>query len=291
VIRPRSSTALIEASPSWRGPISADADTSVVITDVGLPAQPYASMFAPLSAYGAEFVKYVEEPVVPTRTVTCRYSTEADWLIVVSPTLRLTTEMVHPEVLNIGRIESLWNSCSTTFRIVELTAAAQPFDMPPGILNSTDAYLGISPVVEAKLAELFAQARHSWFEDGVESEFSRAFSTLIHLYGDTAVSAVETFLSSPVTNVEVTIEAAHSLGEVEHPPSLRYRRSLLERLLLSTHSVRLRHGAAAGLASLDDPSSLPVVSEAHARERNQRLRQFLQLVVEQLERTRACLSS
>jgi hypothetical protein len=271
--------------------MAADADTSVVVSDVELPALPYASMFTPPSAYGAALMQRIGEPIVPTRTVTCRYSTGADWLTVVSPTLRLATEALHPEVLNIGNIESLWNSCNMTFRMVELAAAAQPFDMAPGILNSTDAYLGISPVVESKVAEVFAEARHSWFEDGMESEFSRAFSTLIHLYGDTAVAAVETLLTSPATNVEVAIEAAHGLGEVDHPPSLRYRRGLLERLLLSSHSVRLRHGAAAGLASLDDPSSLSVVSEAYAREGNQRLRQFLQLVVEQLERTRACLSS
>jgi HEAT repeat protein len=138
---------------------------------------------------------------------------------------------------------------------------------------------------------MFAEARHTWFEDGVESEFSRAFSTLVHLYGNTAVSAAESLLSSPSTNIEVGIEAAHGLGEIDHPRSLRYRRSLLERLLLTAPSVRLRHGAAAGLASMDDPSSLPAVSEAYACESNQRLRQYLQLVVEQLERTRACRTS
>jgi hypothetical protein len=172
-------------------------------------------------------------------------------------------------------------------KVLSVATAAQSLSKVVGLFNSTDALLGIAPVVESKLASAFAEARHAWFEDGVESEFSRTFSTLIHTYSDMAVSAAETILSSPATNIEVAIEAAHTLGEVDHPASLHYRRSLLEKLL-TARSVRLRHGAAAGLASMDDPASLPAVSEAYAREANQRLRQYLQLVVEQLERTRAC---
>jgi len=269
----------------------ADADTSIVVADVGivpLSSQTRISTFGPLQDYGAALTKRIAEAITPTRAVTCRYSPGADWLIVTSPTLRLATEAFHPVALNVDNIATAWNTCSMTFSVLDFAAAAQPLTLAQGLFNSTDALLGISPVVEARLADVFAEARHVWFEDGIESEFSRAFSTLIHTYGDTAVSAAETLLSSPSTNIEVAIEAAHALGEVDHLPSLRYRRSLLEKLLLTAPSVRLRHGAAAGLASMDDPSSLPAVTEAYDRESNQRLRQYLQLVVDQLERTRAC---
>jgi len=293
VTRGGSSTALFEERPLRRTAVVADADTSVIVANVGkmpLAAQTHTSAFAPLHDYGAALAKRRAAAIAPTRTVACRYSTDADWLIFVSPTLRLVTEAFHPAVINIGSIDGAWHACNMTYSVLGFDAAAQRFSMEPGLLNSTDAVLGISPVLESRLANMFVEARHAWFEDGIESEFARAFSTLIHAYGDTAVSAAETLLASP-TNIEVAIEAAHSLGEIDHPPSLRYRRSLLERLLLTAPSVRLRHGAAAGLASIDDPSSLTVVSEAYARESNRRLRQYLQLVVEQLERTRACRTS
>jgi hypothetical protein len=292
VNRPRSSTALFEGRPLRVGAMVVDSDTSTVYAGAeSLSPHAHAGAYIPFLDYRAELAKHSAGAIVPTRTITCRYSAGGDWLVVASPTLRLAGASVHSEVLNIGSIESLWDSCNMTYRVLELAAAAQPFNMAPGLLNSTDADLGISPVVESSLAELFSEARHAWFEDGVESEFSRTFSTLVHTYGDAAVSAAQSLLLSPSTNVEVAIEAAHTLGEIDHPPSLRYRRSLLERLLLTASSVRLRHGAAAGLASMDDPSSLPVVSEAYTREDNQRLRQYLQRVVEQLERTRACPTS
>lgn len=269
-------------------------DTSVAVADVGrvpLSAQTHTSTFASRQAYGAGLTKRIAEAIAPTRAVACRYSTDADWVIVASPTLRLATEALHPAVLNIGNIETLWDECKMAYSVIDLAASAQPFDLTPGILNSTDALRGISPIVESKVADLFTEAQQAWFEDGVESDFSRGFSTLVHLFGDTAVAAAQILFSSPSTKIEVAIEAAHGLGEIDHTPSLRYRRSLLELLVLTAASVRLRHGAAAGLASMDDPSSLPAMYEAYARESNQRLRQYLQLVVEQLERTRACLTS
>jgi hypothetical protein len=274
--------------------MDADADTSVGVPDVRsvpLSSQTHASTSISVQEYGPALTKRVAKAIAPTRTVASRYSRDGDWIVVTSPTFRLATETLHPAVLNIGSIEDLWGKCNLTFSVRDFAAAAQPISASPGLLSSTDALLGISPVVESRLATMFAEARHAWFEDGVESEFSRAFSTLIHTYGDTAVSAVETLLSSPSINTEVAIEAEHELGELDHPPSLRYRRSLLERLLVTARSVRLRHGAAAGLASMDDPASLAAVSAAYAHEANQRLRQYLQLVVEQLERTRACRSS
>jgi hypothetical protein len=176
--------------------------------------------------------------------------------------------------------------------VVNLMAAcAEPAALFGDTLSSTDPTAGISRLVGSKFVEAVASAEQEWFEDGVESQFFRTLSALVHAYGDVAVATMETFLGSPVSNTEVAVEAAQWLGEVDHPTSYQYRRTLLEKVLLSAPSTRLRHGAAAGLAALDDPSSLPVVREALQRETNRRLRHFLQLVVDQLERTRACRSS
>jgi len=213
-----------------------------------------------------------------------------------SPTLRLDTEPFQATTFN-EPVEGLINilcAPSTGFIVVSvagLDTTAPPIVHSPGLLNSTDRLQGASRLVESKFAEAVAVAGKEWFEDGVASEFSRALSTLLHTYKNAAIAPVETFFASPSTNVEIAVEAARWLGRVDHPTSHRYRRTLLEKVLLSAPSTRLRHGAASGLAAMDDPSSLLVVMEARDRESNQRLRRFLQLVVDQLERTRACRSS
>ena len=214
-----------------------------------------------------------------------------------SPTLRLSAGTFQPTGL-FGPAEGLITNMrcvrSPSFialRVAGLGTAAQPIVYTTGLLNSTDRLQGASRLVESKFAEAVALAGKEWFEDGVESEFSRALSTLLHTYRDAAIAPVETFFISPSANVEVAVEAARWLGRVDHPASRHYRRTLLEKVLLNAPSTRLRHGAASGLAAMDDPFSLPAVVEASNRESNQRLRRFLQLVVDQLERTRACRSS
>jgi hypothetical protein len=291
--RPPSSTALAEGSRQRRGILVTDADTSVVVADVGrVPLSSQTDTALPqLQAYEAVRAQGIVGAIGPTGPITGWPPTNAGHFTVSSPTLRLATQAFQPIALHAESIATAWNEFSLIVRMLDLAAAAQPFSAAPGLFNSTDAVLGISRTVESKLAGVFAEARHAWFEDGVESEFSRALSMLIHTYGDAVVSAAETLLSSRSTNIEVAIEAAHTLGEVDHPASLRYRRSLLEKLLLTAPSVRRRQGAAAGLASMDDPSSLVAVTQAFDRESNQRFRQYLQLVMDQLERTRACHSS
>ena len=232
-----------------------------------------------------------------TGTVKCVFAegTGKSW-VYDSPTLRLDAEPFQPTAFN-ESVEGLINILcgpSTGFIVVSvagLDTTARTVVQSSGLLNSTDRLQGVAPLIESKFAEAVALAGKEWFDDGVESEFSRALSTLLHTYKDAAIAPVETFLTSPSTNVEVAVEAAHWLGKVDHPSSHRYRKTLLERVLTKAPSARLRHGAAAGLADMDDPTSLPVAIEVRNRETNRRLRQYLQLVVEQLENTRACLSS
>ena len=175
-------------------------------------------------------------------------------------------------------------------RVIGLAVGAEPIAALPGLLSSTDVRLGRPRLVESKLGDAVARAGEEWFEDGVESRFARALSMLLHGYRDTAVAAVETFLRTPDSNIEVAVEAAQWLGEADHPTSHHYRRTVLENLLRAP-SARLRHGAAAGLASMNDPASLPSLLDARDHETNRRLGRYLQLVVDQVERTRACPSS
>lgn len=227
----------------------------------------------------AEFVTHqdsADTDSLPTRRVVVEWPRptapfrSADWL---SESLGVAGELSLPAVM----------------RVASLDTAARA-SRRPSLRNSTDVVLGVPSLVESKLSEATALAAGEWFEDGVESKFCRTLSSLLYGYGVPTVAAVEKFVRSPSSNIEIAVEAAQWLGEVDHAASQRYRRTFLESLLGSA-SARLRHGAAAGLASMDDPSSLPAVREALNHESNRRLRNFLELVVDQLERTRACLNT
>lgn len=299
---PSSST--VEAKELRHGTVVVSADTGRVVRNIGiipLSAETLTTTLAHPENFPAALKMHLANADVSAGVVTCRRAEHTGWLIFKSPTVRFTTEPFQPVALFPGAAEWLPYernislsgmdlSAVTTFRVVTISAA-QPLKSAAGLFSSTDPTLGLSRLVESKLAAAFALAGQEWFEDGIESDFSRALSTLVHTYGDTAISVVETFLGSPTTNTEVAVEAAQWLGEVDHPASYRYRKTLLERLLLTAPSTRLRHGAAAGLAAMDDPSSLSALVKARDRESNRRLRHFLELVVDQLERTRACRSS
>jgi hypothetical protein len=232
--------------------------------------------------------------------MTCRYSHQLG-LLFQSPTVRLNAGAF--ELVDLLRTRVDWRSrCERTislselpatmiFQLTTIGAVTQAIKPLTGLVNSTDSALGIASIVESKVGDALALAQQEWFEDGTESEFAKTLSTLIHTYGDTAVAMVERFLASPSVNTEIAVEAAQSLGAIGHPGTYRYRKSLLEKLLLTSTSARLRHGAASGLAAMNDASSLAKVIQATERETNSRLRRFLELLVDQLQRTRACRSS
>ncbi len=122
------------------------------------------------------------------------------------------------------------------------------------------------------------------FEDGMESVFSRTLVSSIQTYGSAAVSALERVLNSKDVNAEIAAEALRWLAVIEHPDSYKYRLSiLLDSLRSSFPSVRDAAGLA--LAVLDDPSAIPALQEAIAREACDELRQALQAVLDQLEQT------
>ena len=227
-------------------------------------------------------------------SVTCRYSGLGESLIFESPTIRLSarpldpTGLFEPDQADLCERFIHLRDVYRVFALMRFSATQRTFF--PSLLNSTDLTFGASSLVEAKLSEAVASAAEEWFEDGIESVFSRTLSTLLYVYGDSVVAAVETFLNSPSANIEVAVEAVEWLGEANHPASHTYRKSLLEKLVLKSSSTRLRHGAAAGLAAMNDASSTPALLEAYGRETNQMLRRFLELVLAQF-RMRTCRNS
>jgi hypothetical protein len=170
------------------------------------------------------------------------------------------------------------------------TVAQQEADLPE---NST-AYQQQPEALCAKMAALFAAAKDEYFEDGMESEFSRGLIRLIGEYGEKAVIELAFLILHDQVNAEIAAEALRWLGHMEGPGgpaptqsrqdmrSYQRRLWLLERSLFTT-SARLRDGAALGLASLDDPHAIRHLRKAIAQEPYPELRSDMVQVLAQLE--------
>lgn len=135
-----------------------------------------------------------------------------------------------------------------------------------------------------RIGIVFDLAREELFEDGMESEFSRALITLIHSHGNAAISAIEKTLQSGHVSSEIAQEALRWLGALAHSESHKYRLLIL-RGYLEAPIAPIRDAAGLGLAAMDDPTAIPAIMEAIRNETYPQLRQNLQLVLIQLEDT------
>jgi len=136
-----------------------------------------------------------------------------------------------------------------------------------------------------KIAALFEAAKDEYFEDGMESEFSRELTALIAAYGNIAVHELAYLVLFEKVNAEVASEALRWLGNMPHGIPSHFRLWLLERSLLCS-SAMVRDGAILGLASLDDPRAIPYIKWAIGREQCEELRKNMEQVLVQLERGR-----
>lgn len=135
---------------------------------------------------------------------------------------------------------------------------------------------------EAVMA-LFRAAKEEVFEDGMESEFSRELVRLVKKYGSVALDLMGSLIiSEERVNPEIASEALRWLGRMEHAQTYRARLLLLEHGLRCS-SPRVRDGALLGLASLDDPDSIPHIRLAVEWEQVEELREDMELVLAQLE--------
>jgi hypothetical protein len=137
----------------------------------------------------------------------------------------------------------------------------------------------------SKLEAIFWAAKGEYFEDGIESEFTRQLNYIVKKYGNEAMEAITCLIVYEKVNPEVAGEALRWLGRIEHPESYEYRRWLLERSL-SLNSTRVRDGAILGLSSMDDQHAIPYLKQAIEREQCAELKVDMEQVLEQLESLR-----
>jgi Type IV secretion-system coupling protein DNA-binding domain len=171
-------------------------------------------------------------------------------------------------------------------RQVHIASGSTSFqeDMPELAATKSSTLLpqNLSTTLRQKIGAIFAEAKEEVFEDGMESQFSRALTSAIRQFGNAAIRLLAGLILFETVNAESASEALRWLGHMNHPPTHRARLWLLERSLQSS-SPTVRDGAALGLAFLEDRRAMPYLQEAIERERSVELQHDLRQVLAQLE--------
>ena len=139
--------------------------------------------------------------------------------------------------------------------------------------------------IRSALGRAFRNGSEEAFEYGMESKFSGILDSLIRSYSNDAVVEVERILAQADISLNVREECLLQLGAIEHNPTSQSRLSLLIDHLWS-EQIGVRDCAALGIASMDDPSAIHPLQHAVRVEKSDRLRDDLQLVLDQLMATR-----
>ena len=139
--------------------------------------------------------------------------------------------------------------------------------------------------IAAEIRNLFSLATFITLEPGMSNSFSEGLEEVIEKYGELALSEIQILILNGETKSGIAMEALQYVGNAESNTWHDARRLMLERCLLRSRSAWVRDGAGLGLASLDDPRSIPVLQEAILRETSRALKSDLNLVLNQLQAT------
>lgn len=150
--------------------------------------------------------------------------------------------------------------------------------------SSTAAY-GVNPILQKRIRDLFDQGAHEFFEDGMESRFSRSLMMLLREEGAEAVRATGEYLLSGSAKADVASETLRWLGDLGDNNTLTTRWEILKHSL-NDKSPTVRDGAILGFANLNDPQAITALSEAKRKEPIVELRKLIDQVVEQLQKAK-----
>lgn len=142
--------------------------------------------------------------------------------------------------------------------------------------------LVISRSVKTKVQRLFSLVIFIDLEPGMTNEFSEGLEDVIERYGKQALCAIEDTILDENTKSSIAMEALRYIGYTNSEKWHDERRRTIERCLLRSPSAWVRDGAGLGLASLDDPKSIPALEKAILNETSGALKEDLTLVLHQL---------
>jgi hypothetical protein len=132
---------------------------------------------------------------------------------------------------------------------------------------------------------LFSHATFIDLEPGMTNEFQEGLEEAIENYGELALKAVESLVVNEKTQSSIAMEAMQYIGYTDSEKWHDERRKTLERCLDKSRSAWVRDGAGLGLASLDDPKSIPALEKAILNETSGALKEDLKMVLNQLQDT------
>ncbi len=136
-----------------------------------------------------------------------------------------------------------------------------------------------------EVVRLFALATFIDLEPGMTNEFQEGLEEAIDNYGELALKAVESLVLNEESKSAIAMEAMQYIGYTDSEKWLDERRRMLERCLDRSRSAWVRDGAGLGLASLDDPRSIPALEKAILNETSGALKEDLKMVLNQLQDT------
>lgn len=149
--------------------------------------------------------------------------------------------------------------------------------------NTTEPTFASDDFLVRRLHVSIKRAYDERFEAGVQSVFSQALIALIETHGNAGVGAVETILSGPHINAEITAEILRWLPFIKNSESYKYRLALL-RAGLASAEVHIRDAAIMALAYLADVSTADAIELAIEREQCADLRRDLEVLSADLHR-------
>jgi len=153
------------------------------------------------------------------------------------------------------------------------------------IAEASTAETECDPRLLRQIRDLFDQGASEFFQDGIQSHFSRSLLTLLAIHGREAVRAIAKYVSGGRARADVLSEALRHVGDFPDAASAGDRWALL-RSALKHRSSRVRDGAILGFAAMDDPEARDVLTEARNVEQVAELRRLIDVVIAQLERRR-----
>lgn len=160
-----------------------------------------------------------------------------------------------------------------------------------GLADSSSSVIGdFSKHLDASTAKnevdrLFSLATFIDLEPGMTNEFQEGLEEAVEKYGELALGAVESLILNEETKSSIAMEAMQYIGYTDSQKWHDERRRMLERCLLRSRSAWVRDGAGLGLASLDNPKSIPALEKAILNETSGALKEDLTLVLHQLRDT------
>lgn len=153
------------------------------------------------------------------------------------------------------------------------------------VADSSTGTHEVDPHLAEDIYNLLEGGSYEFFQDGVESEFSRTLLQMIRQHGRDALDAITEYLFSGKAKPDVASETLRRVADVNSESTLSHRWHLLQHSLKS-QSPKVRDGAILGFATLDDPRATSLLTDARNAEQIHELQVLIDQVLTQLGRNR-----